>query len=67
MRAACLISGSSIDAAAEANIAQESTRVGACQLSNAGPIYIDTTRGIFACIEVLDQPAIRSRRLEVLP
>lgn len=35
--------------------------------SKAGPIYIDTSDGIIACIEVLDQPAIRSKLLELLP
>jgi hypothetical protein len=36
-------------------------------LSKAGPIYIDTADGMIACIEVLDQPAIRTKLEESLP
>ena len=36
-------------------------------LSKAGPVYIDTSYGMIACIEVLDQPGIRKTLVELLP
>ncbi|MGA2581292.1 MAG: hypothetical protein ABSH24_35460 [Bryobacteraceae bacterium] len=42
-------------------------RGGTSVLSKAGPVYIDTSYGMIACIEVLDQPEIRRKLLESLP
>jgi hypothetical protein len=42
-------------------------RGGLSVFSKAGPVYIDTSDGMIACIEVLYQPAIRSKLLELLP
>jgi hypothetical protein len=40
---------------------------GVSVLSKAGPVYIDTSYGMIACIEVLDQPEIRRKLVEALP
>jgi hypothetical protein len=40
---------------------------GSSVFSKAGPIYIDTSAGLIACIEVLDQPVIRRKLVESLP
>jgi hypothetical protein len=42
-------------------------RGGLSVFSKAGPIYIDRADEMIACIEVLDQPAIRQKLLESLP
>ena len=36
-------------------------------LAKTGPVYIDTSDGMIACIEALDQPAIRKKLVELLP
>jgi hypothetical protein len=42
-------------------------RGGVSVLSKAGPVYIDTSYGMIACIEVLDQPEIRRKLVAALP
>jgi len=42
-------------------------RGGVSVFSKAGPVYIDTSYGMIACIEVLDQPEIRKTLVELLP
>jgi hypothetical protein len=42
-------------------------RGGLSVFTKAGPVHIDTSEGQIACIEALDQPAVRSKLLESLP